>query len=482
MTSDKQSTPDKEEGLRDKEETIRHKEETIRHKEEDLQDIEETIRHKEEDPQDKEEDVNLQRYNPNKLKPHPKNIDIYGKEKVDQQLVESIRKNGQLEPIVITQDLTIISGHRRWKAIKKIKEEKLTEEDENIEAICFKRHFNSDLEKLEAIIEFNRQREKKVLQIYNEVKILYEIFNERAKLRQSYNLPSIANEADPSHREEIEKDSGRSIEKVSPLVGVKSTKLKIIMRIGKMWDEGDPDAIGIMDEMNDGKIFPDAADKKLKIIKTSKSDSPLAEEAKKLVNRMEKGLSANQATEQLKKYDEKLKNPKPKASGILPDMMFNVIVADPQDMKKAKMTQITLANDAALYLWANIKNITERMELMAMWGFELKNIAVWKKSDKSVTYFRGEVEFLLFGIKGDFEPEGSKEAPPELVFEDHQHRENKSEVVYEMAEKMYPGQKYCDPYFVNGREGWIQPTFAEVKEVELNHEDIQDDEDTNEVP
>jgi ParB-like chromosome segregation protein Spo0J len=40
-------------------------------------------------------------------------IDIYTTEPIDPEMVESIRENGILVPIVIRQDLTIVSGHRR---------------------------------------------------------------------------------------------------------------------------------------------------------------------------------------------------------------------------------------------------------------------------------------------------------------------------------------------------------------------------------
>lgn len=49
------------------------------------------------------------------LKPHPLNAEIYGEP--DKKLVEDIKKNGLLTPIVINSKNIIISGHRRWKAM-----------------------------------------------------------------------------------------------------------------------------------------------------------------------------------------------------------------------------------------------------------------------------------------------------------------------------------------------------------------------------
>ena len=53
------------------------------------------------------------------LKPHPLNSKIYSNGNTE-DLETSIQENGLLDPIVITKDNTIISGHRRWNACKNI--------------------------------------------------------------------------------------------------------------------------------------------------------------------------------------------------------------------------------------------------------------------------------------------------------------------------------------------------------------------------
>jgi hypothetical protein len=58
----------------------------------------------------------------NSIKPAPENDDIYSKVSVDDPatigLARSIKENGLLEPIIISEDGYIISGHRRWFASK----------------------------------------------------------------------------------------------------------------------------------------------------------------------------------------------------------------------------------------------------------------------------------------------------------------------------------------------------------------------------
>lgn len=51
------------------------------------------------------------------LYPHPRNSSIYGDEGVS-ELVELIRQSGWIKPLVVSSKHTIISGNRRWKAVR----------------------------------------------------------------------------------------------------------------------------------------------------------------------------------------------------------------------------------------------------------------------------------------------------------------------------------------------------------------------------
>lgn len=53
------------------------------------------------------------------LKNNLKNIGIYGTEAIDKEKVENVKKLGVLEPLKATQELTILSGHRRrqWAVV-----------------------------------------------------------------------------------------------------------------------------------------------------------------------------------------------------------------------------------------------------------------------------------------------------------------------------------------------------------------------------
>ena len=108
------------------------------------------------------------------LSPHQKNYEIYGKENISDDFLMSIKKKGVMVPLTIKEDGTILSGHRRFEAAKLAGIESVP-----VGVACFE----NELDELEAMIEFNRYREKTFTQKMNEAKTLEKIEAERAKER-----------------------------------------------------------------------------------------------------------------------------------------------------------------------------------------------------------------------------------------------------------------------------------------------------------
>lgn len=109
------------------------------------------------------ESGDISQANTDELEPHQKNREIYGdtksKDNLDDTFVRSIREKGVLEPLVITEGKKIISGHRRWLAAK----------GAGLDSIPVRySEFDDEYAEREAVIEFNRQREKTPGQIVNE--------------------------------------------------------------------------------------------------------------------------------------------------------------------------------------------------------------------------------------------------------------------------------------------------------------------------
>lgn len=94
----------------------------------------------------------MQEININKLKPHPRNNEFFDDMTGEKwnEFLESIKSRGVIEPVVITQDYTIVSGHQRVRACKELGIPKIN---------CEIHNYNSDDEVLQDLIETNiRQR------------------------------------------------------------------------------------------------------------------------------------------------------------------------------------------------------------------------------------------------------------------------------------------------------------------------------------
>lgn len=106
---------------------------------------------------------------PNELRPHPMNEEVYG-DRADADLIESVRSKGVLNPILITTDNLIVSGHRRWGAA-------IAADLDTVPVVITP--IDDPLAIEEALIESNRQRQKTNEQIGREYKRLKHIYNER---------------------------------------------------------------------------------------------------------------------------------------------------------------------------------------------------------------------------------------------------------------------------------------------------------------
>lgn len=144
-----------------------------------------------------------------RLKPHPINDEIYSFNSQDhKELKKSIILLGLLEPIVITNDNLILSGHRRYGVIKE-----LGWEDVDCRLV--------DVENPKIfIVEANRQRKKTTEEILKEAIILKEEYSKMVKRGRPKNG-------------EDKNGKNWTILSVSERLGVSTTKLKKLMSIKK---------------------------------------------------------------------------------------------------------------------------------------------------------------------------------------------------------------------------------------------------------
>lgn len=96
-----------------------------------------------------------------KLQPHPENHRIYGAQDLS-ELEHSLMTYGQLEPLAITKDNRIISGHRRFTAMSN-----LGWTDVDVRIV-------EPTNELVSLVEHNRHRTKTASDILNEARVLEE--------------------------------------------------------------------------------------------------------------------------------------------------------------------------------------------------------------------------------------------------------------------------------------------------------------------
>lgn len=206
------------------------------------------------------------------LKPHSLNAEIYGDLELEyvKDLIESIRRHGIKEPLVVKPDGTIISGHRRWQAAMALGIK---------EVPCRLESYANPLDEQEALIEYNRQREKTFSQKIAEAKKLEAIERERALKRMLAGKPiqpsgNISGGSKGDTRDIIAKKIG---------FGSGKTYEKVV----KIWNaatQGDTEAKALLEQLDKQEITPHKAYNEFIKAKTRVQQQAAAEAVENVVS------------------------------------------------------------------------------------------------------------------------------------------------------------------------------------------------------
>ena len=127
---------------------------------------------------------------------------------------------------------------------------------------------------------------------------------------------------------------------------------------------------------------------------------------------------------------------------------------DVEAIKKLPIKDMSLDN-AVLFLWTTAVMIRKAFAVMEAWGFEFKTSMVWVKSHIGTGFYvRSKHEIILIGVKGSFLPM-TTDIPESVFFADKGKHSEKPEILYEIIEKMYPGQKKIELFARKARTGWM---------------------------
>lgn len=355
-----------------------------------------------------------------RLSPHPLNAKVYGEEAVTGQFLDSIGKQGILVPLAVKENGVIISGHRRWQAAK------------SLNMITVPVHivrYDSEVDEREAIIDFNKQREKTFSQKMAEGKELEAIESERAKERQGTRTDLQQSDI----VETFPPSPGKTRDKVAEKVGIGSGKQ--YEKAKKVWEQAEQGN----------------------------------EKAKAEVEKIDKGQATVHSA--YKKVFAKQEEPPPE----LPEGEYQVILADPpwryefsetsmravenqyptMGLEDISDLDIPSADKAVLFLWATAPKLEEALQVLNAWGFTYKTCAVWDKEIIGMGYwFRGQHELLLVGVKGGMETPNPENRVSSVIKERRDKHSKKPGKVYEIIEAMFPGRRYIELFAREQRPGW----------------------------
>ncbi len=168
-------------------------------------------------------------------------------------LLESIERKGILVPLVINEEGVIISGCRRWKAALELGLPRVPVEVKS---------FESEIEEKQAILDYNRQREKTFSQRMREVELLGDITGKRAKQRM------LAGRRDPTpifgEGFSAKRHERETVAIVGAHVGMGSDTLRRGQQIWSKAKEGDRKAEELIVALDGGATSVNAAYNTLK--------------------------------------------------------------------------------------------------------------------------------------------------------------------------------------------------------------------------
>ena len=286
------------------------------------------------------------------LKPHPWSVAIYGDTAPDAAFLESIQERGILVPLRVKADGTIISGHLRWAAAKQL----------GLETVPVRLvELASDLDEHEAILDYNRQRNKTFTQRMREAEALEAIEKERAKARQGTrtdlapNIPQIFAEC----------SRGEVIDIVAAAVGLGSRET--YRKAKAVWaaaQAGEPKAVVLVEKLDQGQTT----------INRALADLQL-EEKLRVVRQKISTIEGIHIDDLAGEYDVIVIDP-PWPMVAPESVGFDYPTMTEEELAALKMPA---APDCHLWLWTTSSFLPRALRLLEVWGFQYKSTFVWHK-------------------------------------------------------------------------------------------------------
>lgn len=362
-----------------------------------------------------------------KLKAHSYNENIYGTEKLPDDFLNSIRMLGVLVPLTIKNNGTIISGHRRWRAAKILGLKTVP-----VQLV----DYDSELDEQEAIIAFNKQREKTFSQKMREAEEIEIIERKRAKERQAHGetapgrtLPDMLPEA----------SKGETRDKVADAVGFGSGRT--YDRARKVWKtakEGNEKAQQIVSRLDKKQITIHKAYKE--VCKQKKRDEKRAYQE-------EPELLSSSIEIELGDFRERLQH--------IGEQSVDLIFTDPPYHEKYLHLWEDLAIEALRTLKPDGFLLAYSGQNCLVQVFEILNRHLVYYWVAAVEHTHGQLRFWHKKVWNSWKPilifAASKESKPVNWFSDLQRKGDKEAKLYHdwgqpLEEAKYFIEHFCPPH------------------------------------
>lgn len=369
-----------------------------------------------------------------------------------QELAESIKKLGLLNPITITNEHVLIAGFHRLEACRLLGHREISV---NVTEL-------SDLEAELAEIDENLIRNELTVLEQGEHLLrrneLLEVLGQRAKQgdnrftnnRHADSAPlkttkNIANEMGISKR--VAQENIQIAKKLDNEVKeqIKGTELEDskteLLELSRLTPEKQKT---IVDKINSGQA---------KNVKEAKNEERRQE-------RIEKIIEISQGNKELKteqKHAVIYADPPWKyefCSDVADEIENHYPTMDLRDICSMPISDIT-TDDCILFLWATSPKLEEAFEVINFWGFTYRSSMVWDKEHISMGYYaRQQHEFLLIATKGNIPCPKPSDRPPSVYKEKRTKHSKKPVYFYEMIEKMYPKLPKIELFARETRKNW----------------------------
>lgn len=116
---------------------------------------------------------------------------------------------------------------------------------------------------------------------------------------------------------------------------------------------------------------------------------------------------------------------------------------------------ITVADNAVLYLWATAPKLLEALKVIEAWGFVYKTHAIWDKRMVGMGYwFRGQHELLLVAVRGVFSPPPPNMRVSSVIRSVRSEHSEKPKHIREIIAQSFPGKSKLELFARSKAEGW----------------------------